>query len=92
MHRALRERDFDALFVKGLFDLAREVEPDCPVVRRLHPGADDEIDTRVRQLGNRDLRSRVGKDPLFDGEVAKRYAKVAADLIEWERQNEKAAE
>lgn len=34
----------------------------------------------------------ASRDPLFDGEVAKRYAKVAADLIEWERQNEKAAE
>ena len=34
----------------------------------------------------------ASKDPLFDDEVAKRYAKVAAELIEWEKQNEKAAE
>ena len=57
---------------------------------RFFPLAEDTLKPEDWKAIEAEAGSR--KDPLFDGEVAQRYAKVAADLIEWERQNEKAAE
>ena len=65
MDDPLREGNFDAAGVELFLRLLLHVPVDGPVVRTFHPGAADEVDRRIGQLGDSDLRVRFSKHPAI---------------------------
>ncbi len=65
VHVLLRVREGNSFLVEAFLDGFREPEIDCPIVRRLDPGAHYKIDGAISKFRHRDKAGGIFKNSII---------------------------
>jgi len=79
MNDGLRVGDVDVLFIEALFDGSGHIKFQTPIVRRIAPGADGEVDRTIGEFRDHDEEFGIGMDPFV---AADHVFDDIADLVD----------